>query len=131
MAISALKKKLDKVFSEFIRLRDSDENGYVRCCTCGVVKFWREVDNGHGITRGELATRFDERNCMTQCKRCNMRGGEQYLFSQEVDRRFGEGTWEELMVQRHRILKLSQSDYKEKIAYYQGEVKRMMLEKGL
>ena len=27
--------KLDKVFSEYIRLRDADENGYVRCYCCG------------------------------------------------------------------------------------------------
>ena len=29
-------KKLDAVFSKYIRLRDADQEGYCRCATCGV-----------------------------------------------------------------------------------------------
>lgn len=29
-----LKAKLDKIFSEYIRLRDADNNGMVRCISC-------------------------------------------------------------------------------------------------
>ena len=30
-----LEKELDGIFSEYIRLRDADDNGWVRCITCG------------------------------------------------------------------------------------------------
>ena len=39
-------KKLDKIFSEYIRKRDADENGYVKCCTCPTVEHWKEMDCG-------------------------------------------------------------------------------------
>ena len=129
--ISKEKKKLDKIFSEFIRLRDSDENGYGTCCTCGVPKFWREADNGHAVTRGDLATRFHEHNCMLQCKRCNMRGGEQFLFSKEVDRRWGDGSWDEVMSMRKNQTKYSISDYKDLQLKYSTQVKAWKAERGL
>jgi hypothetical protein len=66
-----LRKKLDRIFSEFIRLRDADSNGYVRCITCGKVYFWRDVDNGHYCERAKLSTRFNELNCHAQCVNCN------------------------------------------------------------
>ena len=33
--ISKLKKKLDKIFSEYIRLRDCDYKGNCKCISCG------------------------------------------------------------------------------------------------
>ncbi len=32
--ITKLKKKLDKIFSEYIRKRDSDYKGYCKCISC-------------------------------------------------------------------------------------------------
>ena len=43
--------KLWKWFSIYIRLRDSDENGYGKCFTCGKIIFWKKGDCGHGIGR--------------------------------------------------------------------------------
>jgi len=75
--IKALIPLADKWFSRFIRLRDSDENGFARCCTCGRKKHWLEMDCGHFVKRQHKATRFDERNCAAQCRHCNrMRNGE-------------------------------------------------------
>ena len=28
------KDKLDRIFSQYIRLRDADQNGYIRCKDC-------------------------------------------------------------------------------------------------
>ena len=63
--------KLDKVFSEYIRRRDADENGYVKCCTCPAVKHWKEIDAGHFISRKHMNTRWRETNCHPQCQNCN------------------------------------------------------------
>jgi hypothetical protein len=65
---SQLVKKLDKVFSEFIRLRDDGKG----CVTCGDVKPWREMQNCHFYSRGRQNTRWEETNCHSGCYRCNV-----------------------------------------------------------
>jgi hypothetical protein len=71
--------KLDKVFSEYIRLRDSDENGYCRCISCGKIAHWKDMDCGHFINRKHMSLRFNEVNCNAQCR---------------ADNRFDEGNLE-------------------------------------
>ncbi len=91
--VPALKKELDRLFSIFIRTRDSDENGMGRCCTCGHPGHWKTMDCGHFMPRQDLNTRWDEKNCALQCGSCNgFRGGEQLKFAEYIDARYGAGT---------------------------------------
>lgn len=71
-SVSALVRKLDRVFSEYIRLRDSKPYGYkyFKCISCGMVKPYEQMDCGHFIGRTHMATRFDEKNCNGECKSC-------------------------------------------------------------
>jgi hypothetical protein len=94
MKRSTLVKKLDKIFSIWIRSKDADHTGQVDCYTCGVSKSWKyETDAGHFQSRGKYATRWEPLNVKPQCKRCNgFRGGEQYRFAQNLDKEYGEGT---------------------------------------
>lgn len=71
-SMAKLKKKLDALFSQYIRQKYADENGMVKCYTCSTVKHWKEIQNGHWIPRNNLATRFSEENCRPQCVGCNM-----------------------------------------------------------
>ena len=64
-------KKLDTQFSIYIRMRDMDSYGRVKCCTCENTFHWSEMDAGHFVRRGNQSVRFDERNCHAQCKICN------------------------------------------------------------
>ena len=74
-------KKLDKVFSEYIRRRDADDNGYVKCCTCPTVSHWKEMDCGHYYRRSFMSIRWDEMNAHDQCKNCNRLGdGENFKY---------------------------------------------------
>lgn len=66
-----LKEKLDKVFSMFIRLRDTMPNGYFRCISCGQIKPFEQADCGHFHSRRHLSTRFDEDNAHAECRACN------------------------------------------------------------
>lgn len=63
--------KADKIFSLYVRQRDADENGIIRCISCGAFRQWRKADCGHFLKRQHMATRFDEVNCNCQCKPCN------------------------------------------------------------
>jgi 5-methylcytosine-specific restriction endonuclease McrA len=117
-SVSTLKKKLWKLFSEYIRRRDKGI-----CFTCGRVQDWKLCDAGHFIPRsvGGLALFFHEDNVHAQCKRCNMPPlcGNQY----EYGRRLGEKKVKELRKLQSQITKWSRQDYQDKIAHYQEKLK--------
>ena len=127
--VTQLKKILWKEFSRFIRLRDSirttGNTKSLLCITCKSLVDIKSADAGHGITRGESSTLFDERNVHGQCKRCNMRGGEQYLYMIEVDKLYGEGTAEELQRLRHETKKFSRPELIEMIEDYKQRIKEI------
>ncbi len=103
------KTKIDKVFHEYIRRRDADNNtGYCNCITCQKPIHFTESDGGHFISRGRLATRYDERNVKSQCRKCNRFDfGRQYEYSLAL----GEQLSEELLIKSREICKLSDDEW--------------------
>jgi hypothetical protein len=131
--ISKLKKELDKWFSLFVRLNNSNEYGMVQCFTCGCVKHYKKgMQNGHFQSRSFLATRFNEENCQPQCVGCNMfKQGEQFKFAMNLEAKYGEGTAEHLEGLARTTIKISRIDYEEKISYYKSCVDKLKKEKGI
>lgn len=118
--------RLDEWFSKFIRLRDSEDE-YVRCITCGTRKHWKEVDAGHFQTRTKYSTRWDERNVNAQCKGCNMKnGGQQYVHGKEIDKKYGEGTADEIVCLSNQIVKFSTQELRDMAKKYRDLVKNML-----
>ena len=117
-SIPKLKKELDKVFSIFIRKRDS--NGEIgRCVTCGRVALWMTMDCGHFVPRQHLATRWDEDNCYLQCKRCNgFEGGKQVEMAEYINLIHGTGAAEELKANGKKKFKLWRFWLEGKIEHY-------------
>lgn len=113
---STLKKKLDAVFSQYIRHKYA-KNGLVKCYTCSTIKPIKEMQNGHWIPRNVLATRFEEKNCRPQCVVCNMfNKGRPDVFSVNL---LKEGVDIEKMSQlRYKIFKVDSSWYENRINYY-------------
>lgn len=73
-SVSSLKKKLDTIFSRYIRLKAVQEamgNEYISCCSCGQVRHWKDMDAGHFASRRHNMTRYDEENVNPQCVPCN------------------------------------------------------------
>ncbi len=124
--ISKLKKKLDVLFSQYIRRKNADHLGRVKCFTCGVEKHWKEQQAGHFQSRSHHSTRWDEVNVQVQCVKCNMfRQGEQYKFGLYLDDRFGDGTAEELENRAKTIVKLNRVDYEEAIERYKQKINEL------
>ena len=122
--ISKLKKKLDKIFSEFIRRRNADHLGFITCFTCGVKKHWKEQQAGHFQSRSHHSTRWDEVNVQVQCIKCNMfRQGEQYKFGLYLDERYVKRTAKELEQRAKTIVKINRVDYEEAITRYKQKIK--------
>ena len=73
--VQSLIKIADKVFSEYVRRRDANFQGYVACISCDKMVDWKyECDAGHYISRGFSALRYNEKNVNGQCKGCNRFG---------------------------------------------------------
>lgn len=124
---SKLKKKLDTVFSQYIRLRYSDHIGMVSCFTCGCVKHWKQQQAGHFQSRRHLSTRWDEQNVQVQCQSCNIwNQGQQWKFGQYLDQHYGVGTAEELEYKSKQLNKLTVKDYKDLIKFYESKVKELV-----
>ena len=131
-SISKLKKELDKWFSLYIRLRDSNELGMVKCFTSGRVYHYKKIQAGHFMSRKHLATRWCEMNVQPQSAADNLFGqGEQYIFGLNLDAKYGEGTAEELQYKARQTVKLTRVDYEEEIVYYNNAVNNLKKEKGI
>jgi hypothetical protein len=120
--------KLDNVFSQYIRLRES-KNGIVECFTCGKKEYWKGkgMQNGHFMSRKHFSTRWDETNCQVQCVGCNVYGaGQQFIFSKNLDQKYGEGTAEAMLQQSRQTVKYSSIELEEKIKHYEHLVKSLI-----
>ena len=126
------KAKLDKVFSLYIRYRDTMTGGYFRCISCGQVKPFEQADCGHYINRQHMATRFDEMNCNAQCRKCNrFNEGNIQGYRRGLVAKYGEQKVLLLESKKNTIKKFYDFEYKELIKYYTLLVKKLKADKGL
>lgn len=66
-------KAVWRVFSQFIRLRDSNWQGYCQCISCSAMKPITEMHCGHYISKGsDSALKLNEINNNAQCAGCNL-----------------------------------------------------------
>jgi hypothetical protein len=122
---SKLVKKLDTIFSIYIRRKNS-VNEISTCFTCGKKDHWKKLQNGHFQSRKHYSTRWDEINCQVQCAGCNVfKYGEQYVFGNKLDSKYGSGTAERLYIKAKKIIKLSNPELKDMILRYENFVKLM------
>lgn len=131
-SIKTLKRKLDEIFSTYIRLRDSDNNGLCRCISCGKIHNWKEVDCGHYVNRSHTGTRYSERNCNAQCRSCNrFDEGNNIGYTKGLIAKYGMGVLSELEVKKHTQTCLTSFDYETMIEYYKKEVIKLKDKKNL
>tara|TARA_Y100000004_G_scaffold63462_1_gene71165 strand:- start:9164 stop:9568 length:405 start_codon:yes stop_codon:yes gene_type:complete len=126
-SLPKLKKKLDKVFSLYIRMKHADDNGNVKCFTCESVKNWKEIQAGHFQSRRFMNTRWSEVNVKPQCVKCNMfNQGEQYRFAQRLDMIHGPNTAivQEQLARKNSTLKRPDIIYL--IEYYNNKLKQLL-----
>ena len=111
-SLAGLKREADRVFSLFIRQRDAAGSEMSSCVTCGTPKRWFDLDCGHFWKRTHLATRYDERNCNSQCTYCNhFRSGAEAEHAAYILKTYGREVFEELETLHRRVVKLSRQDY--------------------
>ena len=110
--IPVLKRKLWKVFSDYIKKRDKNI-----CFTCGRKCEGSGAHAGHFIPKsvGGLALYFDEENVHCQCYNCNINlGGNQYIYGIKL----GEEKVIMLNILKTAYTKWTAEVYLEKIEHY-------------
>jgi len=127
---SDLKGRLDREFSLFVRLRDSMDNGYFRCISCGKIKPFDQADCGHYANRQHMNTRYDEMNCNAQCRHCNrfMEGNIQN-YRKGLISKYGEQRVELLEMRQNISRKYSDFEYEQLIKYYRALNMKLKKEK--
>lgn len=129
---NSLMNKLDTVFSEFIRLRDSRDDGTFVCISCGRLLPYEQADCGHYINRKHMSTRFSEKNCNAQCRSCNrFDEGNIQGYRRGLVAKYGEQAVILLEASKNRINKIAEFEYQAMIDHYRKEVKRLKKEKGI
>ena len=120
-------KKLDRVFSKYIRLRDRIDGGdFAYCCTCGRPKPLKEMDAGHFINRRHYGTRFDERNVHSQCRKCNrFEEGKLYEYGLFLKEKYGDDIIDRLNVAK-KVNKLDIFKVQAMLMCYKAKVKDMI-----
>ena len=116
-------KELDKWFSLYIRQKDANFKGFVKCYTCDKKMNWKESDAGHYIKRNHLGARWDERNVKPQCARCNRwLNGNQDEFAVRLMEDYGSDILEELQELKRTVFKPTREGLKQQIEIYKLKV---------
>jgi len=132
MTVAKAKAKLDKIFSQFIRLRAVNDEGWGECFTCGRLRHYKSADAGHFMVRQKMPTRFHELNVQFQCKACNgFEGGAQYEFAKRLDELHGEGTADRLVRLSNETKRFSVHELEDLCKIYKKKVDELRKSKGL
>lgn len=117
--------KLDNVFSEFIRKRDS-KNGHFTCISCGKIKPFSHADAGHYFSRRHLSTRFDENNVHAECSYCNRFDSEHLEnYRGNLIKKIGENAFNMLKVKASMTSKISDFEIDLLIKHYKERIKEL------
>lgn len=120
-------KKIDEVFSKWLRLSQSDSNGIVLCFTCGTRRHYLDqMQDGHYVSRNYLALRWDEENNHIQCYYCNMiLKGNYPMYSLKMVEKYGPDILQKLEIKKNNLVKWTLFEYKLFFDIYNNRLKEL------
>jgi len=134
--VGTYKKTAWKSCSFYVKVRDCDSNGMVKCCTCPTVLHIKSPDchAGHFVNTRCNAVLLDDAHIFPQCAKCNMWGaGEQFKYGLFLKEKYGysDDQLDEIQNMKHKTVKFTLEQLKEKKRIYDEETNRLIKEKGL
>jgi hypothetical protein len=106
------KQRATIFFSEWVRRKDADYRGLVKCFTCDCVQHWKMMHDGHFCKRSDTATFVDEINNNPQCPYCNIElKGNLEVYAKNLDKVYGLGTADKLKEKARTTVKMSDRDW--------------------
>lgn len=130
ITITSLKKKLQKIFSIYIRMRDCLETTgtitHGKCCTCGRDYPIGKLQAGHFIPGREDSILFDPACVHAQCYRCNVqRSGEWVKYFRFMEKKYGREFIFELMKKSETKCKITPEWIETTADYYLERINEM------
>ena len=128
--ITTLKKRLWKIFSIYIRMRDCLETtgtvDHGLCCTCKRDYPIGKLQAGHFIPGREDSILFDPIYVHAQCYRCNIkRQGEWLKYFRFMEKKHGREFVLELMDRSEKKCKITPEWIETTAAYYLEKIEEM------
>lgn len=119
-------KKLDEVFSKYIRLKNANSKWIVQCYTCWIKDLRKNMQCWHFFSRKHMKTRWEEWNCEVQCYRCNVvLNGNYIIFTKKKLEEWWEELFEKRMQESKKLSDFTIQDLENKIEYYKEKVKEL------
>jgi hypothetical protein len=117
------RNKLQKIFNEFIRLRDKGNP----CISCNRSLEGKNYHAGHFYAVGQFPElRFNELNCHAQCHWCNIHlHGNGALYRMNLERKIGADKLILLDGLAHVPVKYSAQEIEEMSDFYKDEIKKL------
>jgi len=130
VTVSSMKKKVWKVFSEYIRKRDCLKttgcSSFGLCITCGKRYHYKLLQAGHFISGRHNNNLFSERGVHAQCYNCNINlKGNTLEYRRKIIELYGEGVDEELEVEEGITRKFTVLGLEELLKYYKEQIERL------
>ncbi len=119
ISVARLRRKLDAVYSTYLRKNGADERGIASCYTCGVKKHWKDLQCGHYISRSYNQLRFDPRNTKIQCVGCNIfKNGNIDEYALKLTEEYGLQILKELAEEKRKIRQFTVQELTDLIKKY-------------
>ena len=123
LTVPKLKKKLDRLFSKYIKLRDGGED-YFKCISCQRTKPLNQFNAGHYWSRRFMSTRYNEQNVYGQCIYCNMHlKGNIQGYTTGLLKKYGKEILQHLEIKKNNISNLGKFELTVLIDEYKDKIK--------
>ena len=116
-------KELTALFNYYIKLKEVNHQGYIKCFTCDKVCHISNIDAGHFQGSKKSTVRWDEMNVKPQCRQCNnTNNGMRQEFANRLDLKYGCGTAKRLMQKANKASQFKSAELRQKIEYYKSKI---------
>lgn len=108
-----------------VRLKASDDNGYVSCVVCGVTRHYKDrMQGGHFISRAKVATKLMLENIHPECSGCNMPGsGHEAGYASYMLDMYGQEGIDDLHNKSREVKKYTRDEVAEITADFKAQIK--------
>ena len=130
--VSTVKKKVWKLFSEYIRLRDCLETmglpDYGKCITCSKIIPRTLLQAGHFVAGRHSSNLFSELGVHAQCYNCNINlKGNTLVYRRKIIELYGEGADLGLEDEARQVRKFIVPELEEMIIEYTEKIEELKL----
>lgn len=130
--LAQVRKKCLVAIQLLARISAADENGYVQCVSCGVIKHYKDgMSGGHYIAKGNggshhLALNIE--NVHPQCLGCNLQmskgaGVVAHNYQKWMYDYYGKDYVDEMVSRPNVVKKISLPEYEDMLAEFQEQIK--------